>query len=215
MRGRFVRGRCAVFALASLTIFGFALGCRKTPEPSGPNEGASSAPSPKPEASPPSASPSPRVGITWVDPPGLHRVPRTSPTQSASYVVPRAAGDTEDGALAVFHFGPEQGGGIDATIDQWIKPFSGVAPGAVKRAFREANGLRLYTVEIQRGTFDLGPTSAGSPRSKKDYALEGAIAEGQSGAYLFEMTGPARTIAAGRSAFFQLFNSVHVVRADH
>lgn len=201
--------------LASLTSLGLGFGCRKAPGPSSPHEGASSALGPKPEATPPSALQSPRVGITWVDPPGLHRVPRTSPTQSASYVVPRAAGDTEDGALAVFHFGPEQCSGIDATIDRWVKQFPGVAPGAVKRAFRAANGLHLYTVEIQHGTFDAGPTSKGSSELRKDYALEGAIAEGPSGAYLFKMTGPAHTVAAGRPAFMQLFNSVHVVRADH
>jgi hypothetical protein len=212
MPARFVRGGCAGYALASLTILGLALGCRKVPERPDPNEGASSARS-KPEASTESASPSPRVGITWVDPPGLHRVPRLSPRQSASYVVPRAAGDTEQGVLAVFHFSPEQCSGIDATIDQWVKQFSGVGSGGVKRADREANGLHLRTVEIQHGVFDVGPTGASAP--KKDYALEGAVAEGPGGAYLFEMTGPAHTIAAGRSTFLQLFNSVHIVRADH
>jgi hypothetical protein len=215
MRGRFVGGGRAVVVLASLTSLGFGFGCRRALEPSGPNEGAPTALSPKPAASPPGASPPPRVGITWVDPPGLHRVPRTSPTQSASYVVPRAAGDVADGALAVFHFGPEQRSGIDATLDRWVEQFSGVAPGAVKRAFREANGLHLYTVEIRHGAFDAGPTSRGSSALKEDYALEGAIAEGPSGAYLFKMTGPARTIAAGRPAFIQLIDSVHLVRADH
>jgi hypothetical protein len=214
MLGRFVCRGCAVFALASLTSLGLALGCRRMPEPPGPNEDAPRAPGPKPEVSAPSASPLPRVGITWVDPPGLHRVPPTSPTERASYAIPRAAGDTEDGALAVFHVGPGQGDGVDANIERWVKPFSGVAPADVKRVDREANGLHLHTIEIRRGTFDAGP-SMGSSRPKKNYALEGAIVEGPSGAYLFKMIGPAHTIAAGRPAFVQLLDSVHIVRADH
>jgi hypothetical protein len=135
--------------------------------------------------------------------------------QRARYLIPRAAGETEDGELAVFHFGPGQGGGIDANIDRWVKQFSGVGSGGVKRAVREANGLHLHTVEIRRGTFDAEKTSIGSSGSKKGYALEGAIVEGPSGSYLFEMTGPAHTIAAGRAAFIQLLDSVHIVRADH
>jgi hypothetical protein len=182
------RGR-AVFALASLMSFAFA--CRKTPAP------------PRP-----SASPSPRVGITWVDPPGLHRVPPADPTQRARYLVPRAAGDPEDGELAVFHFDPGQGDGIDANMNRWVASFTGVDPGHVKRVEREANGLRLHTVEIARGTFE-------GAQTKKDYALEGASVEGPGGAYLFKMTGPAPTIAARRPAFLQLLDSMHIVRADH
>jgi hypothetical protein len=189
-----------VFALASLMAVGFALGCRKT----------SPAPSPKADAIPSA----PRVGITWVDPPGLHRIPPNSPAQKARYLVPRAAGDEEDGELDVFHSGPGQRDGIDSTIASWVDAFSDVAAGDVTRAEREAKGLHLRTIEIRRGTFDQGKASAGGSGPKKDYALEGASAEGPSGAYLFEMTGPARTIAAARPAFVQLVDSVRLVHLE-
>ena len=133
--------------------------------------------------------------------------------RKASYEVPRVAGDAEDGELAVFYFGPGQGGGIDANVDRWVKQFSGISPDSVKRADREANGLREHTVEIQSGTFNSGmPGMGGSAGPKKDYALEGAIVEAPSGAYFFKMTGPAHTIAAARKAFLQLLDSV---RAGH
>ena len=67
--------------------------------------------------------------------------------RKASYEVPRAKGDSEDGELAVFYFGPGQGGGIDANVERWIKQFSGVKPEDVKRADRKANGLVVHTAD--------------------------------------------------------------------
>jgi hypothetical protein len=155
------------------------------------------------------SSAAPPVEITWVDPPGLRRVAPKSAMRKASYEVPRAAGDTEDGELAVFYFGPGQGGSIDANVERWVKQFSGVSASDVKRADRQANGLRQHTVEIQHGTFDAGQmAAAGSKGPKQDYALQGAIVEAPSGAYFFKMTGPARTVSAARPAFLQLLDSV-------
>ena len=129
--------------------------------------------------------------------------------RKASYEVPRAKGDTEDGELAVFYFGPGQGGGIDANVDRWVKQFGDVAPNDVKRADREANGLRQHTVDILHGTFDAGQMGmSASSGPKKDYALAGAIVEAPSGAYFFKMTGPAKTVAAARTAFLALLDSV-------
>ena len=156
------------------------------------------------------SSTTPPVEITWVDPPGLRRVPPKSAIRKASYEVPRVEGDAEDGELAVFYFGPHQGGSIDANVDRWVKQFSDISPSDVKRADRQANGLRQHTVEIERGTFDTGQMgmSGGSKGPKKDYALEGAIVEAPSGAYFFKMTGPTRTVLAARAAFLQLLDSV-------
>ncbi|MEI9948991.1 MAG: hypothetical protein WDO74_08400 [Pseudomonadota bacterium] len=211
MAGRFVREIRAVCLLSGLLL---GLACRKTPEPTGADSGVASqaSASPAPHA-PPTSSALPPVEITWVDPPGLRRVPPKSAMRKASYEVPRANGDTEDGELAVFYFGPGQGGSIDANVDRWVKQFSGLSPSDVKRADREANGLRQHTVEIQHGTFDAGQMAmSGSKGPKKDYALEGAIVETPSGAYFFKMTGPARTVLAARAPFLQLLDSV---RAGH
>lgn len=128
--------------------------------------------------------------------------------RKASYVVPKVGADTEDGELAVFYFGPGQGGGIDANVDRWVKQFTDVPAGDVKRADREANGLHEHTVEITHGTFDAGSMSAAPGAPKKNYALLGAIVEAPSGAYFFKMTGPARTVAAARPAFIELLDSV-------
>ena len=219
MAGRFARGICgvsrfktlaAVAAVASLAL----LGCRRTPEPSGSasESGSGSGPipssAPKTGGAPPLASSTPAVEITWVDPPGLRRVPPKNSMRKASYEVPHVASDTEDGELAVFYFGPGQGGGIEQNVERWVKQFSGIQPSDVKRADRDANGLREHTVEIVRGTFESGMPGAGPAGPKKDYALEGAIVEAPSGAYFFKMTGPTKTVAAARAAFMALLDSV-------
>lgn len=208
MLGRFarqIRVVCVLFGLCP------TLACRKTPEPPGADSKPTQnlAPAPLASAPAPASSVLPEVEITWLDPPGLKRVPPKSPMRKASYEVPRAPGDTEDGELAVFYFGPGQGGSIDANVDRWVKQFSDISPDDIKRADREANGLRQHTVDIASGTFDagqMGMASGGGP--KMGYALAGAIVEAPSGAYFFKMTGPARTVAAAHRAFLQMLDSV-------
>ncbi|MES1178275.1 MAG: hypothetical protein ABUL62_28395 [Myxococcales bacterium] len=209
MAGRFIRG------FLTVCVFAASAGCNKTPEPPAAeaSPSATQAPTAQPQAPAavpqPAASALPPVEITWVDPPGLRRVPPKSPMRKASFEVPHAKEDKEDGELAVFYFGPGQGGSIDANVDRWVKQFSGVAAGDVKRADREANGLRQHTVEIQHGTFDAGQMSMGAATGpKKDYALMGAIVEAPSGAYFFKMTGPTHTVAAARDPFYKLLDSV-------
>ena len=215
MAGRFNREIRTLCLLSGLAL---GLACRKTPEPTGSNSSAgapaSLSPGPTPQAAPPVSSAFPAVEISWVDPPGLRRVPPKSAMRKASYEVPRVEGDTEDGELAVFYFGPGQGGTIDANVERWVKQFSDISPGDVKRADREANGLRQHTVEIQNGTFDAGQMGmgGGTKGARKNYALEGAIVETPSGTYFFKMTGPARSVAAARAPFFKLLDSV---RAGH
>lgn len=208
MAARFIRGFCVVSALSSA---GLLLACQKAPEPAAGQSSQPAASSPKPaEATPPAAASAlPAVQITWVDPSAFRRVPPPNAMRKASYVVPHAAGDTEDGELAVFYFGPSEGGGIEQNVQRWVKQFADVKPDDVKRADREANGLRQHTVEIDRGTFDAGQMAMGPAKGpKKDYALQGAIVEAPSGAYFFKMTGPAKTVAAARPEFVKMLDSV-------
>lgn len=127
--------------------------------------------------------------------------------RKATYHPPRASADTEDPELAVFYFGPGQGGGIDANVDRWVKQFSDVKVDAVRREERSANGLRQHTVEIPSGTFSSG-MPGGPTQPKKGFALLGGIVEAPSGAYFFKMTGPSASVKAGRDAFYKLLDSV-------
>jgi hypothetical protein len=145
--------------------------------------------------------------ITWLDPASFKRVPPSNPMRKASYVVPHADGDAEDGELTVFYFGPGQGGSIDANVDRWVKQFGDVKPGDVRRADREANGLRQHTVELDSGTFSSG-MPGGSAKAKNDYGLVGGIVETPSGAYFFKLTGPAKTVKQAKPEFYKLLDSI-------
>jgi hypothetical protein len=190
---------------------------KKTPEPTAT---AAMPPSPflssqaKPAAPPLSPSPAPAgsmqqepMHITWVDPPGFKRVPPSNPMRKAAFVVPRATGDSEDGELTVFYFGPGQGGSIDANVDRWVKQFDGIKPGDVKRADREANGLRQHTVELESGTFSSG-MPGGAQKPKAGFGLVGGIVETPSGAYFFKLTGPSKTVKQAKADFYKLLDSI-------
>ena len=143
--------------------------------------------------------------ITWIDPPAFKRVPPSNPMRKASFVVPHVAGDSEDGELTVFYFGPGQGGGIDANVDRWVKQFGDVKPSDVKRADRQANGLVQHTVELESGTFSGG---MGGGKPKENFGLVGGIVESPSGAYFFKMTGPSKTVKKAKSDFYKLLDSI-------
>ena len=155
----------------------------------------------------PATAPAEALQITWVDPPAFKRVPPPNPMRKASYVIPRATGDDEDGELSVFYFGAGQGGGTDANVERWVKQFGDVKPGDVRRADREANGLRQHTVELDSGTFSAG-MGMGSAKPKPNYGLLGGIVEAPSGSYFFKLTGPSKTVAQAKPDFYKLLDSI-------
>jgi hypothetical protein len=200
-------------AIIALACAGFAAAaCKKEPEPtSSPSllgvAGAaakSSPPMPTDSNTPPAALP---MGVTWEDPPTWKRVTLNNPMRKATYRVPKVGKDAEDGELAVFYFGPGQGGSIDANVDRWVGQFSGVKPDDVKRADRNANGLRQHTVEIEKGTFSSG-MPGGPTKPKEGYGLLGGIVVAPSGPYFFKLTGPSETVKNAREPFLKMLDSV-------
>jgi hypothetical protein len=201
-----------IFILAAIALLGAS--CRKTPEPK-PEPAAEiqfdagSAPAPEPVATPKPAADAglPPVAITWVDPAEWKRSEKSSMMRKATYVVPRAAGDKEDGDLGVFYFGPGQGGGLEANVDRWVKQFQGTKPEDVKRADRNIGGLTAHTVEIESGTYDPGPMGGGKG-PKENYGLLGAIVDAPSGSYFFKLVGPKATVIKAKKSFFALLDSI-------
>src|SRR5688500_16022172 len=150
-------------------------------------------------------------GIKWT-PPAAWKSQGERPMRVATYTIPAAKGDTEAGELAVFYFGPGQGGGVDANIDRWIgqfqQPDGKPSADRAKRQKRTMNGLAVTTIDLP-GTYmaSAGPMSP-TKTSKADFRLIGAIVEGPQGAVFFKLTGPAKTIAASEAAFEKMLASV-------
>jgi hypothetical protein len=132
--------------------------------------------------------------------------------RAATYTVPRSGGDAEDGEVAVFYFGPGQGGSVDANVKRWIGQFTapggGPADKLAKVSKADAKGLPVTRIDLT-GTYKPagGPMmQAGAP--KPGYRLLGAIVEGPQGAVFFKFTGPAKTIAAHQAAFEGMIGSI-------
>lgn len=206
------RGPLAIGSYLALSCALLA-GCDKKPEPpaSAPLAPLLSAAVPvvpkAPTPAPVGSMQQEPLHITWLDPPSFKRVPPSNAMRKASYVVPRASGDSEDGELTVFYFGPGQGGSIDANVDRWVGQFGDAKPGDVRRADREANGLRQHTVELDSGTFSSG-MPGGSTKPKGNYGLVGGIVETPSGAYFFKLTGPTGTVKQAKPEFYKLLDSI-------
>src|SRR5262249_18725390 len=135
-------------------------------------------------------------------------LPPSSPMRKATYKVPPAAGDSEEGEVAVFYFKGE-GGSTEANIQRWIGQFSDAKPADAKRSQRNVGGMIQTIVEVE-GTYSGGmPGMAPSPAAAKPhFKLIGAVVETPAGPYFFKLTGPKKTVDGARSTFMTLLDSV-------
>lgn len=152
-----------------------------------------------------SALPETAGGLKWTAPPSWKAQPQR-PMRAATYAVPRASGDPEDGECAVFYFGPGQGGGVDANIKRWTAQFDADRPANTSKS--TTNGLAVTRIDVT-GAYKAaaGPMMQPGP-PKPGYRLLGAIIEGPQGAVFFKFTGPQKTVATQQQAFESLLRSV-------
>ncbi|TVP84025.1 MAG: hypothetical protein EA347_11535 [Thioalkalivibrio sp.] len=151
------------------------------------------------------------AGLLWTVPPGWEMQPQR-PMRAATYDTPPAEGDSEPGEVAVFYFGPQEGGTVDANVNRWFnqfdqedgRPTSEVA----ERETIEVNGMPVTLVRAS-GTYNAaaGPMA---PRAdlRPDYRLIGAIVEGPEGAVFFKFTGPDRTVVEQEANFALMVGSI-------
>ncbi len=212
-----------VLGATTLVLLGSVAGaCNKhAPEPeSRPEPATSSEPPPAQFLAPPTASPhadvpgmqaasAPAEGkVVWSDPPGWTRQAPSSAMRVATYKVPHAGSDKDDGELAVFHFGGGQGGDVEANLKRWEGQFS-ETKGAPERSERTVNGMKAHIVEVASGTYTAMAMMPGQPAGpKSDYAMIASVVETPSGSYFFKLTGPAKTIKSQKAAYMTLLDSV-------
>jgi len=146
-------------------------------------------------------------GLQWAAPANW-KVQPERPMRAATYTVPAAAGDKEDGECAVFYFGAGQGGDVDANISRWLNQFEPNKAQAGQPNQRTVNGLKVTTID-HSGTYKAagGPMMQVSAK-KPGFRLLGAIVEGPQGNVFFKFTGPAKTVAAQAGAFEKLLHSL-------
>ncbi|MEO5617558.1 MAG: hypothetical protein ABIS67_07280 [Candidatus Eisenbacteria bacterium] len=145
------------------------------------------------------------VGVDWVVPRSWIRQ-ISGGMRLATYIVPGTTTAT-DAECAVYHFGPGQGGGIEANLDRWSGEFESIDRQDGRRS--EISGLKLATIELS-GTFaghTMQPGKATGPRPK--WGMLGAIVGGPKGDVFFKLTGPAATIDHAKPAFEEMLSSLH------
>ncbi len=188
-------------------LFGalFVLGCDSNPDvpppKTSPGTGATASTA-APGGATGGAGTAKQSSIVWKAPDAWPVVNHPSPMRLATYKIPKADGDAEDGELTV----TQVGGDVQSNIQRWSKQFDG-AP-APKTSERTAGDMKVTIVELE-GTFSgmAMPGQAGAS-PKPDYAMLAAIVEGPGDPHFFKLTGPKKTVEAARGGFDELVGSV-------
>lgn len=135
------------------------------------------------------------------------------PMRTANYTIPAAAGDSQDGELAVFYFGPGQGGGVEANVRRWLGQFvneDGSPLGAddAKRTEQEVGGLQVTILDVS-GTYLFKPFPM-APRATPlpGYRMLAAIVQGPDAPIFFKLTAPSKTAAAAEGGFRKVVASL-------
>jgi hypothetical protein len=209
-------------ALLPLLLLGLAA-CRNAQEPS--QTAQAPAPAAASEAAPPAApdsgvgpiasngTPAPsgpaagNAGLHFDLPQAWKSETPKSNMRLAQATIPGPAGP---GDLAVFYFGARQGGTVEANIERWIDQMEAPA-GAPKpeRGTLESNGLKVTWVDVH-GTLKPSSMGMGPANPVPDARLYGAVVEGPGGPWFFKATGPDKTLAPQRDAFFAMLKSVRL-----
>jgi len=140
------------------------------------------------------------AGIAFTVPDGWESVKPASRMRVAQYNIPGEGGRAE---MAVFYFGPGQGGGVEDNVKRWAGQFSSDDP-TTSGVPIEAARLQLGDLEVAlvraSGTYDpgsMGPMAPANTAPKKGYALFGVVVNGGPEGPLFvKVTGPKATMDA-------------------
>jgi hypothetical protein len=146
------------------------------------------------------------AGAQWT-PPAVWKAQAQRPMRAATYTVPAAAGDKEDGECAVFFFGAGQGGGVDANVRRWLAQFEGGESVQPKPKKQTISGLSVTVIEHSGTYMDGGPMMQ-AKTARPGYRLIGAIVEAPQGNVFFKLTGPAKTVQAAQPAFDKMLQSL-------
>jgi hypothetical protein len=151
-------------------------------------------------------------GVEW-SAPSVWKPEPDRPMRAATYKVPATKGDSEDAELAVFFFGPGQGGNVQDNLKRWIgqftQPDGKPSESAAKTHDKKVGqGLKATFIELGGTYTGMGGPMAPVKTEKPGYRLLGAIVEAPQGNVFFKLTGPAKTVEASKKTFEAMLSSV-------
>jgi hypothetical protein len=144
------------------------------------------------------------AGISWTVPAAWKdEGPRQM--RVATYTIP-GSGGAGDAECAVFYFGSDQGGNIDANISRWESQFDG-SPMS-KRSAMTVHDMEVTKVMISGTYLAPGGPQMESQGKMDDYRLLGSIVKGPQGSVFFKITGPAATVDNAEQDFDSMMKSL-------
>jgi len=145
------------------------------------------------------------AGMEWSVPKRWTAMPARE-MRVATYAVPKADGDAEDGECYAAFF-PGSGGNVEANIERWVGQFESAEVSG--KESKEINGLKVSTVQVT-GTYSGmgGGMMMGQGVKKEHYRLLGAVVEAPEGLVFFKCTGPSKTVAAAEAEYNTLLQSL-------
>jgi hypothetical protein len=151
------------------------------------------------------ASGSAKVGgaedVTWTMPATWTSEPSVG-MRKATYRIAKTAGDKEDATVSII----QAGGSVDDNIARWKSQFDG--PHDPSRRETKVGDFAVTIAEVH-GTYTGGGMMVGeSPDPRPGWALVAAIVQTSSQPYFFKMLGPDKTVAAAKSDFQALVDSI-------
>lgn len=153
------------------------------------------------------------AGITFT-PPQDWRDLGSGGMRKADYTFGPIGDDTDSASVAVYYFGADYGGGVDANIQRWIGQMSmpdGSNPSeAAPRSTYSINGMTAHHVELT-GIYNVsagGPMMGGPVTPKDGYLMSAVVLEAPEGNVFFKLTGPEATARAMSEAFMSMLSQV-------
>jgi hypothetical protein len=126
----------------------------------------------------------------------------TSSMRVAQYELPAAEGDAEPASLAVFYFGPGQGGSVEANLDRWMnqvqQPDGGSSKDKAKTETRSVNGMKVTLLDVT-GTYAGG--DMGGASRKPNFRMRAGVIETPKGGYFIKLVGPEKTVGKWDDSF--------------
>jgi hypothetical protein len=147
------------------------------------------------------------LALRWEDPSRWKRRPPSNPTRTAEYLVPRAAGDSDDAECTVVTFGASQGGSVGDNVERWVRQFDSL-DDEPRQATRKVNGMAVTRMDLAGVYRPMRMPGAGAgPATVPGSRLIGAIVQAPSGLWFFKMTGPDATVAAAAAELDKMVDS--------
>jgi gluconolactonase len=119
----------------------------------------------------------------------------------AEFQVPPAGDDKEPGEFAVFYFGPQGAGGVEANVQRWVGQLD--EDGRKVKIVSGESSLGKYTLVDLTGAYNksIGPPIAGKKKKLPGWRVINVFVETDAGPYFLKLDGPQKTIAAVENDF--------------